>query len=295
MQTNLLKHFTRAHKLEVKVHEALKADRIRSIAKIFIPIKEFDSRITELQEAFQSSKYPLFVKPIKIAVGFSDVKFMAPSSASSYCTLIGHVSHCLKVQALMSRNEIDQKNIVNYLYLLEEKHNFDITKTANENRTAFQSFNSNTLPRTSEIMNVLISVEKKISHQFSKISQQFDEKIYHELTQVLLVYVMVFNRKRPEFKPNNLRQHLATCTSTLPYDTQRVVSVFTGHGMEIHNNIYGQRQVENRLCRHGTNSHDSKWFRGWCVLGSSHTGRFSEANIPRISRALFGIRTTGKN
>ncbi|KAK9893091.1 hypothetical protein WA026_023715 [Henosepilachna vigintioctopunctata] len=41
-----------------------------------------------------------------------------------------------------------------------------------------------------------------------------------------------------------LRKHLATSTSTLPYERQRIVSDFMGHSMEIHNNIYKQRQVQ---------------------------------------------------
>lgn len=44
-----------------------------------------------------------------------------------------------------------------------------------------------------------------------------------------------------------LRKHLATSTSNLPEKQQKEISDFMGHGIEIHNDIYKQRVIDNDI------------------------------------------------
>lgn len=57
----------------------------------------------------------------------------------------------------------------------------------------------------------------------------------------------------PECKltATKLRKHLATTTSILSQNDQHLISDFMGHGIEIHNNIYRQRQAHTDIVMMG--------------------------------------------
>ncbi|KAG5867366.1 hypothetical protein JTB14_008482 [Gonioctena quinquepunctata] len=53
------------------------------------------------------------------------------------------------------------------------------------------------------------------------------------------------------FKVNEIRKHLASCTTSLDNDQQQVVSDFMGHSMAIHKNIYQPPLIQKDILTMG--------------------------------------------
>ncbi|KAK9873501.1 hypothetical protein WA026_022913 [Henosepilachna vigintioctopunctata] len=338
------------------------ASKIRLLAKLLIAIREIDPNVKTLREVCSPQNYYSVVKAIKIMGDYRDGFFRAPTTASSCCTLLAHVGSCLHFEALFQKkNQDDEKCVNNFLLLMQHRQNIDITKLANDTWAASQRSRNLILPTTGEIKEFMTELMNELESVFVLLGEAFHPKTYHKMSQLCLVYIMAFNRKRPgdceksrivrkwsnmatvtdehveklnenekqyaldfgrfvtqgklnkkcsiivhkkiiimvdsllslredpevanilniaisnpylfaapigrkypfykakqclrifcrsqnfefsKFKANMLRKHLATSTSTMPYERQRIVSDFMGHSMEIHNNIYKQRQVQ---------------------------------------------------
>ncbi|KAK9873503.1 hypothetical protein WA026_022915 [Henosepilachna vigintioctopunctata] len=93
----------------------------------------------------------------------------------------------------------------------------------------------------------MASVSDEVIEKLSENDRQYALDFGRFVTQAeqcVRIFCLIKQFEFSKFEANMLRKHLATSTSTLPYERQRIVSDFMGHGMEIHNNIYKQRQVQ---------------------------------------------------
>lgn len=333
-------------------HSKMIAAQFRLLAKVFLTIQSLESSIIEIKQIFSPTKYNTVVEAIRKIGGFDGAKYRTPTIVHQACTLLKKIANFVKCLKIKEGDKKGMKEVENFLFLLKTSQNSDLTKMATEIRTRHQRTKKEVLPTTSEINNLVGLLEKDIDACYKLLSKSFDKELWIELSQLTLIYILVFNRKRPgdvqrteiveyktvstvakedtlnlsenekfhasnfaryiargklnrsasillsikvksaidlllfyreaanvnkenkflfadpkhdntfyladialkkycaskqipvkKFTATNLRKHLATSTASLPLNTQSVISDFMGHGQEIHNNIYKQRDA----------------------------------------------------
>lgn len=97
----------------------------------------------------------------------------------------------------MENNEEWQKSIENFQYILSGNQNADLTKAATETRASEQRKKNDIIPTTEEINNLLTTINKEISKYCMLLEESFNADAWKNLNELVLIYLMAFNRKRP--------------------------------------------------------------------------------------------------
>lgn len=145
---------------------------------------------------------------------WKDGKYEAPTTANSACILILHLAEFVRCRAIMRSDQKESDLIKDLIYLMQKNQNADITKVANVNRVELQRGKIEKLPNTSEIHSLISSLEEKIQTNYKLLLRTFSIDTFCALSQLTLVYLLVFNRKRP-----------GDCERTLISDYQNMVGV----------------------------------------------------------------------
>lgn len=83
------------------------------------------------------------------------------------------------------------------MFLLNTSQNSDMTKLATEAGTRNQRIKSEILPTTAEINNLVSLLVKDIDECCQSLGETFNKSVWIHLSQLTLLYILVFNRKRP--------------------------------------------------------------------------------------------------
>lgn len=178
-------------------HAKMIAAQLRLLAKIFFQIQLVNPALKKIKDIFCPKQYNNLVKAIKLMAGFDGKKYTTPSVVHSACILIKKLGNFVKCLKIKENDDEGMKIVENFMFLLNTSQNSDMTKLATETRTRNQRIKSEILPTTAEINNLVSLLVKDIDECCQSLGETFNKSVWIHLSQLTLLYILVFNRKRP--------------------------------------------------------------------------------------------------
>lgn len=187
----ILKYSTSTH------HYKMIAQQLRHICRLVIEIKKLNTSVQHVKDMLDPKNYDDLVKAIHNLAGLADGKYKSPSVANHSCTLIMHLVQFVKCQSIKNGDQDLRKRLEDFSYLMQHSQNALITKIAGENRTQHQRSKVELLPTTKEINKLNDLLSSEIEDCVRDLQIDFDFNTWLKLSELTLIALMVFNRKRP--------------------------------------------------------------------------------------------------
>lgn len=80
---------------------------------------------------------------------------------------------------------------------MKKMQHFDVTRVACDNKTEHQRSKVEVLPTTKEINNLISLLKSEVDEAFTAAEKSLTYSSYRRLMCAVLMFIMVFNRKRP--------------------------------------------------------------------------------------------------
>lgn len=173
------------------------SSNLRLMADLLIEARKLDSEIKHFDDILYAHKRNIVTEAIRKRCHFSEDGFKSPSTALELCNLLSKVCNVMKG---LARDESNYKLAERYNECddnMKNQRNIYITRTARENRLAIQRRKLEILPTTAEIKELMYILQNNLSRDVTKFEAEININNYKSLLKTILVYLMVFNRKRP--------------------------------------------------------------------------------------------------
>lgn len=178
-------------------HDKMVAQQLRLLSRIYLAMSANDASLTSVKDIINSAQYDNFVTSVKTMAGYTEDSIAHPTVMNAACNIIRRLATFLRCIAIKENNDKEVKIFDNFLYLLTHMQNIDLTKIALEKRAAKQRYRKIIIPTRKEIHDLLKLIDTEIKTAFSILDKGFDMNAWKQLAQMLLIYIMIFCRKRP--------------------------------------------------------------------------------------------------
>uniref|UniRef100_A0A6P7G5J9 Uncharacterized protein LOC114336163 n=1 Tax=Diabrotica virgifera virgifera TaxID=50390 RepID=A0A6P7G5J9_DIAVI len=178
-------------------HYNMIRNRMRHISRVLTKMKKISNTISDTQSIFDPQHFDFFIQAVHRIAGFTNGKFSVPSFGPSSVTLFSQLGDVLETEAIKRKDIVLEQNVQRFLKLLRTTSNSLINKVAIANRTQIQRTQKVMLPFTHDVRLLFTKLEEKIASLANKIKLKFTKNTWVELTKLMLVKLMVYNRKRP--------------------------------------------------------------------------------------------------
>lgn len=178
-------------------HDKMVAQHLRLLCRIFITMSTDVPTLTCLKDMINAVHYDTFVMAVKKIAGYANDSIDHPTVMNAACNAVRRFATFLRCLAIKQNNTSEIEIFDRFIYLLTHSQNLDLTKIALEKRTAIQRKRKVVIPTRDEINALLTKIDEEIMKSYNILSKTFDLENWKQLTKMLLIYIMIFCRKRP--------------------------------------------------------------------------------------------------
>ncbi|KAL3287145.1 hypothetical protein HHI36_001624 [Cryptolaemus montrouzieri] len=172
--------------------------KLRCVAKFYITLKEIVPHITKLEQCFDPEYYDDVIKAINVMCTLNEQTgcYKTPATAFAIGSYLKKISFYLVTEYIKRKDDVGQKNIKDFLHLLQEGLSHDIYKTVEENQLEQKRKRKIDLPNSEDIHCLSDYLEKQRIIYTKKLKSTFSVQVFKELMSILLVSLQIFNRRR---------------------------------------------------------------------------------------------------
>ena len=200
--------------------------RMRQTARFLIKVRELDDKIYELKDAIHAAKFDTVVMAVKECSKYSVSEGMykvagLPMKIGYNLNKCAHIIIGISVRI---ENKTMEEQAINFLKLMDKEWNEEITSKAIYTLEERKYNKSVSLPLVEDIktLNEFVNHQLKIHTSFLK---QGNIESYKEVTQYVLVSLILFNRKRAgEAQRITVENFEQGCATTLNEDISNSLS-----------------------------------------------------------------------
>lgn len=178
-------------------HNNMICQHLRQITRILLTVNNINCNVKCVKDMLSPCHYEDVVKAIHQLAGLNNGKYKSPSVANHSCTIIMHFLDYLKYQSIKDSDAVLRKQVDDFHDLLKHSQNAFITKLAGENRTQHQRTKMEMLPSTEEVKHMFSLLQHDIKTCQENIAKKFSTESWCKLSKLVLIAIMIFNRKRP--------------------------------------------------------------------------------------------------
>lgn len=172
--------------------------RLRLIGRFLQTMKNSKPEITDLKSVVDPKYCYETIKSINELAGANrSGHFETPTVASTLGTLLKYLAKILINESIINHDDVSRKNAKHFLALLIQEIEINITRAVTESQVSMRRRKTVQLPSTSDVKKLCIYLYRKRENAFVKLKKQFDLYTFLELSEVTLLSIQVFNRRRP--------------------------------------------------------------------------------------------------
>ncbi|CAD6214274.1 GSCOCG00011147001-RA-CDS, partial [Cotesia congregata] len=173
--------------------------RLRLLGRLLVAIKSLNSHITSFTHIFQPRHYDFLIEAVKkVAVFLPETKtFLHPAVGSTIGTLLKKVGEILRSEYIKKEEKENQKKVEDFLKLLEEDYGTSINRIVTETQTQHFRTKEVVLPSTNDIQKLYKYLVDERNKYFQELQVKFSFKSWKKLSEMTLLSLLVFNRRRP--------------------------------------------------------------------------------------------------
>lgn len=172
--------------------------KMRHIARLRIEAKKIDPTIDNVTAMFNPKKFDAVIKAIhRLGELREDGHYGVPSMGPSSITLLTQICELLCGEAIKRDDAELERSTSRFLILLKSNANAMVNKRAIESRAQLQRQKQVKLPKDSEVEKLNRKLEDAIRRLLPVLRLDFDRQSWIELSKIILIKWVTFNRKRP--------------------------------------------------------------------------------------------------
>lgn len=186
-------------KYPLKKHERLIRQKLRMCGRLLCELKSINKNITDFAALFNPRHYDDVLQAVRVIGQFNSTtnEFATPSSALDALLQVKDVGKDLICQCIRANDSDLLKRTENFLKLLENDASASIYKSIYDSLARIKRLKVDHLPTTEDIKAMVNYLVEEINKCSNLLNQEFCLKKWVELSELILAWIVVFNRKRP--------------------------------------------------------------------------------------------------
>ncbi|XP_066599970.1 uncharacterized protein [Prorops nasuta] len=179
-------------------HDMIRA-RMRLLGRFLIELSEIDNNIIDFTSVYHPGRYDNAIIAVHQLAEYDEdsCTYKTPSIASTLGTLLKLVGHILRSMCIKKQDEIKQKEVENFLKLLEEDYGISVNKTVKETMIRRNRQKNVVLPSMEDIkqFNTYLKTERRNAYDNLK-TNEFSMSSWLSLAEYTLTSIQSFNGRR---------------------------------------------------------------------------------------------------
>lgn len=172
--------------------------RIRLASRILCALKEIEQDVTEFVQLYNPKYFDSLIQAIKNVAQLDTVRheFGAPTTATDAITAIKQIGKMLITEYIKRDNQEGQRITKNFLTLVESDAPILITKTVTRTQKRRNRQKQVVLPSLEDVTLFRQYVDSEREKCFAKLSDEFAYDTWKYLSELTILSIIIFNRKR---------------------------------------------------------------------------------------------------
>lgn len=172
--------------------------KIRAAAKLLHASKSISPEITDLSSLFHVKNCNTVIEAIR-SMGKFDSKtkhFGSPGTASTTETLINTIGELLGIEAIRMDDENIEKSAERFLKVFKRDCRTKINKLVAVTKAKNRRNKKENIPTTADVIKLAKFLDSERDAYFSQLNQKFSYQNWLKLSQLTLVSILIYNRRR---------------------------------------------------------------------------------------------------
>ncbi|XP_043469660.1 uncharacterized protein LOC122503251 [Leptopilina heterotoma] len=172
--------------------------QLRLLARFVLALKQIVPEIDDLAAAFHPSFFNNVLEAVNIVAGFNEETqiYAAPSTASALGTALRKCSLILKCEYITLMDKTKKGLVEDFMVVFDTKFGIYVNKNVAETQIDMQRKKQVILPNVDDISNLISYLTKLRDESFQSLQKTFSIENWKILSESVLIYLMVFNRRR---------------------------------------------------------------------------------------------------
>lgn len=178
--------------------DAMIRSQLRLLGRLVLSLRKINRSIEELADAFHPSFFEDVLKAVNDVAAFDETtqRYGSPSTATAIGTALKKCSLILKCEYIVMMDKTKKELVEDFMIVFKTRYGICINKNVAETQMEMQRKKKVVLPSNQDINTLLSFLEEERDSACERLQKQFSIDQWKCLNEVLLVYLMVFNRKR---------------------------------------------------------------------------------------------------
>lgn len=172
--------------------------QLRLVGRYLEALKSIEPKIEELQMLFDPKYYDIAIQAVNVVAKYNEdtESYEIPYNATALGTCLKKLCKILINECIKQHKYEKQKLAKYFLKILEVEYGSTVNKTVIETRTRNNRKKIVNLPKTSDIKKLTNYLEEERISNMRKIENDFTFGTWKSLTEVILILIQIFNRRR---------------------------------------------------------------------------------------------------
>lgn len=172
--------------------------QLRLLGRLVSALKGIDNKIEDLAEAFHPTMFNNVLEAVNVVAQFNErnQKYGSPSTASAIGTALRKCSKILKCEYIILTDREKKGFVEEFMEIFDTKFGVYINKNVAESQIDMQRKKIVVLPNMEDINSLMSYLIKERDYALRSLKNEFTVEVWKHLSEVVLIYLMVFNRRR---------------------------------------------------------------------------------------------------
>lgn len=179
-------------------HHDMIRQRLRQLGRFLLEIRQHCQDIDDLSSVYHPKYYKICIDVINILAGYDTLTrtYKIPSLATSLGTLLKTTGKTLISLTIFEENVIKQKQVENFLILLNNEYGPAVNKVALETQEQLKRKKKVILPSIDDIKKLDNFLKMQRTIALNNLKQKYSFKDWLKLSESTLISIQLFNRRR---------------------------------------------------------------------------------------------------
>lgn len=179
-------------------NEDLIRSKLRLAGRLLLEIKSFSVGVTDFASIFDSELYDPLVNAIRLVGKFdySTNHYNSPSTSAAAVTEIRDISKVLIGEYIRKKNFDGIRETELFIKLMDTEISVTINKGVINSQAMMKREKTERLPTTQDIKLLAAYADREKNRYFSQLQKGFTLECWRKLSEMTMVSLMIFNRRR---------------------------------------------------------------------------------------------------
>lgn len=172
--------------------------QLRLLGRVVLELRKIDHRIEDLAAVFHPSFFNDLLQAVNVVANFNEKtqKYGSPSTAFAIGTALRKCSAILRCEYVVMMDKVKRELVEEFMIVFDTKFGTYINRNVAETQIDMRRNKQVVLPNTQDISTLSSYLVKERDSAYESLKTEFSINAWKHLNEVLLIHLMVFNRRR---------------------------------------------------------------------------------------------------